>query len=292
MDPPHEIDATDELPRVEAAVLAAACSQPLPVWAQQIDTARLQMQAAVASLTRRFEHIASRLDAALDAARSQADADTVAQDTAAGQHLLARVIETLRAIRASRDAQAREICGLAAYSNELRKMSNDIESIAFKTNVLAHNAAIEATHAGNVGRGFAAVAEEVRQLSAAARDTGKSVSRTVGLIDSALARIVITNEHVSIHEQTAVTESEQQVRTVLERFRQRTQLLIELAARFSSESESVKAEVGEALAQLQFQDRTKRILQQVVASMAAAQPFGADTGTQGDEQRNGESLDA
>jgi len=289
MDAARETDATDELPR-PGAVLAAACAQALPIWAKQIDTARHQAQDAVVSLMKRFENIISRLDTALGAARSQAGAGTVAQDTAQGQQLLAQVIDALRDIRGSRDALAREIRGLAGYADELRKMSSDVESIAFKTNMLALNAAIEAAHAGDVGKGFAVVAKEVRELSAAARDTGKSISHKVGLISTALTQIVTTNERVSARDEAAVTESEQHIHTVLDRFRQRTQLLTDIAERSNAESEAIKGDVSEALVQLQFQDRTGQILQQVVASIAQAQQLGAGAGQENDAQRVAEYL--
>ncbi|HXY95674.1 MAG TPA: methyl-accepting chemotaxis protein [Steroidobacteraceae bacterium] len=285
MDTQREIDATDELPQPPGAVLAAACSQALPIWAKQIDTARLQAQEAVVSLMQRFQNIINRLDTALGAARSQAGASTVADDAVQGQQLLAQVIEALRAIRSSRDALAHEIRGLAAYADELRKMSSDVEIIAFKTNMLALNAAIEAAHAGDVGKGFAVVAKEVRELSAAARDTGKSIGHKVGLISNSLAQIVSTNERVSTRDEAAVSESEQHIHTVLERFRQRTQLLTDSAARSNAESESIKDDVCEALVQLQFQDRTGQILQQVVASITQAQQLDSGANLESADQR-------
>jgi len=270
---------------------AAVAQQALPIWAKQIDTARAQAQEAVVSLMKRFENIISRLDAALGAARAQTGNATVAEDVTHGQQLLAQVIEALRAIRGSRDALAGEIRGLAAYADELRKMSSDVELIAFKTNMLALNAAIEAAHAGDAGKGFAVVAKEVRELSAAARDTGKSISHKAGLISSSLAQIVATNERVSSGDQTAVTESEQHIQSVLERFRQRAQLLTDIAERSNAESESIKGDVSEALVQLQFQDRTGQILQQVVASIGQAQQLQGTPRPSADTRRVAEYLE-
>jgi len=111
----------------------------------------------------------------------------------------------------------------------------------------------------------------VRELSAAARDTGKSISHKVGLISNALTQIVTTNERVSTRDEAAVSESEQHIHDVLARFRERSQLLTDIAERSNAESESIKDDVCEALVQLQFQERTGQILQQVIASIAAAQ---------------------
>jgi methyl-accepting chemotaxis protein len=55
-----------------------------------------------------------------------------------------------------------------------------IEAIAFQTNILAINAAVESARAGDAGRGFAVVAQEVRQLAIRSSDTAKQVKRMIG----------------------------------------------------------------------------------------------------------------
>lgn len=84
-----------------------------------------------------------------------------------------------------------------------------------------------------------------------------------------------SNESVSARDQVAVTESEQHIHTVLERFRQRTELLTDFAARSNAESQSIRDDVYEALAQLRFHDRASELLQQVFTSITAAQQLGA-----------------
>ena len=275
-----ETEVTDELPALEGRLLGAACAQALPIWAKQIETAREQTQQAVVSLMQRFGAIVERLDTALGAAQAHSRGDSIAADSAEGQRCLGLVMQALVAIRSSREAIAGEIRNLADYADELRAMSSDVESIAFKTNMLALNAAIEAAHAGDVGKGFAVVAKEVRELSAAARLTGKSISSKAGAISTTLAQIVATNERVAARDDTAVSESQQHIRSVLERFEQRTRALTELAARSNAESESIKSDVCEALVQLQFQDRTGQILQQVVGSIRKAGELGSAGGPQ------------
>jgi methyl-accepting chemotaxis protein len=150
-------------------------------------------------------------------------------------------------------------------------MSSEVESIAFQTNMLALNAAIEAAHAGTVGKGFAVVAQEVRALSEAARSTGKRISSTVGIISAALVGIGTENERVSSRDEQAVADSQEHIRTVLERFNQRTTHLSEMAWQSQRAGEAIKNEVCESLVQLQFQDRVGQILQHVVDSMRQAE---------------------
>lgn len=250
--------------------------EALPIWARQIETARQQTEDAIISLTARFDGIAQRLDTALGTTERSGGPHAISADAEQAEQDLGYVMDALKAIQRSRDALANDIRGLVAHTRALQEMSSEVESIAFKTNILALNAAIEAAHSGAAGKGFAVVAQEVRSLSSAARDTGKRISDTVNIINRSLIDVGSTNESVSARDQKSVEESEVHIRTVLERFRERTGLLAETAERSRSESSLIKQEVCESLVQLQFQDRTSQILSQVINAMNSL-PRNRDT---------------
>jgi methyl-accepting chemotaxis protein len=271
MEPrPVTVDGTEPF-CAEQAVRETVVAESLPIWAKQIESARSQTEDAVVALSARFEGVVNRLDRALGAVGADAGRKAISEDAAEGERHLAEVIQALKLIQQSRDALAQDIRALVSHAESLRKMSSDVESIAFQTNMLALNAAIEAAHAGTVGKGFAVVAQEVRALSEAARSIGKRISGTVGVISGALMEIGTKNEKVSSRDQQAVADSEEHIRTVLERFTQRTTRLAEAAAQSQKASEAIKGEVCESLVQLQFQDRVGQILQHVVDSMRQAE---------------------
>jgi methyl-accepting chemotaxis protein len=255
----------------EDGIRETVVSEALPIWAKQIESARHQSEDAVVALSARFEGIVNRLDRALGGVGADSGTKAIAEDAAEGERHLAEGIPALTLIQQSRGALAQDIRALVSHADELRRMSSDVESIAFQTNMLALNAAIEAAHAGAVGKGFAVVAQEVRALSEAARGIGKRISGTVGIISEALVGIGTKNERVSSRDQQAVADSEEHIRTVLERFNQRTTHLAEVARQSQRASEAIKGEVCESLVQLQFQDRVGQIMQHVVDSMRQAE---------------------
>ena len=110
----------------------------------------------------------------------------------ASQDDLNAIIASLRSALEEKEALLKSVFELSAFTDELQKMAEDVGNIAGQTNLLALNAAIEAARAGEAGRGFAVVADEVRKLSNMSGETGKKISEKVGAVNQAIAATLVT----------------------------------------------------------------------------------------------------
>jgi methyl-accepting chemotaxis protein len=240
------------------------------VWTSHIDASREQMETAVVALVQRFSGIVMRLEQALAAsgAARNAEGGNIVGVFAASEKELRSLLDMLAGAAASKQQMLQKIEGLQEVTAHLQKMAADVASIAWQTNLLALNAAIEAARAGEAGRGFAVVANEVRMLSNRSAEAGKHIAEQVGRISAAIDTTCRAAGDSMREETRAVQASGQMIGNVLGSLRGVTDALVASSDLLARESAGIQAEVGDALVQLQFQDRVSQILSHVRDNIA------------------------
>ncbi len=133
-------------------------------------------------------------------------AQQMAQDAAAGGRLLDDTVQKLVSVSEQSQRSSQVVESLGARSREIGTIVKVIEDIADQTNLLALNAAIEAARAGEAGRGFAVVADEVRKLAERSMKATKEIGAVIDAAqkDSSAAVEVSRTNIVEIREGAAL----------------------------------------------------------------------------------------
>ncbi len=160
--------------------------------ASRIAEGSQQQSAAASSTSRSVDEISEKIrQVAQSAAETEKIADTAQELSNAGQKVAIDAARELGMVSVSVTDSAKLISSLEQRSAEIGKIVMVIKEIADQTNLLALNAAIEAARAGEQGRGFAVVADEVRKLAErtgnATTDVGSMIETFCNEIDEAVS---------------------------------------------------------------------------------------------------------
>ncbi|MNQ82556.1 Methyl-accepting chemotaxis protein McpS [compost metagenome] len=200
---------------------------------QQQSAAASTMAAAASEMTASIEEITRHAERALDMANQ---AEALAKD---GGRVIHQVVNDMDGIARSAQQSAQVIRTLDKESEGIFSIIQVIKGIADQTNLLALNAAIEAARAGEQGRGFAVVADEVRSLAGRTSASTQEIATMVARIQQSTREAVISMEEgvAQVDKGMAVTaDVERAIREILEATLNTTQLVNDISRTIGEQS--------------------------------------------------------
>lgn len=163
---------------------------------EQVATAMNEMSATVQEVSRH----------ASDAAHSAGEADESANN---GSKVVARTVQAINSVAGAVEEAAEAIADLDKESGNIGEVLDVIRGVAEQTNLLALNAAIEAARAGEQGRGFAVVADEVRSLAQRVAQSTQEIQDMIERIQDGTKRTVGIMENSQLKVGEAVTAAQE-----------------------------------------------------------------------------------
>ncbi|EEX95254.1 N-acetylglucosamine regulated methyl-accepting chemotaxis protein [Vibrio orientalis CIP 102891 = ATCC 33934] len=186
-------------------------------------------------------------DSASDTARNTEEADKQSQHT---QKLIHNTVDNIQGLASQLGTASQAVADLDSDVNNIVKVLDVIGDIAEQTNLLALNAAIEAARAGEQGRGFAVVADEVRNLAGRTQDSTKEIQQMITNLQEGSRNAIQTMEVCAETSQSTVEESQtasealQQIVVALESITQMSHQIATAAAEQTQVSDDISQRIN------------------------------------------------
>ncbi|MEW6164412.1 MAG: methyl-accepting chemotaxis protein [Pseudomonadota bacterium] len=240
----------------------------------QLNTIVEETEKAAYDITSRLQsidEIITRLSSFVDSSTQETNDLIEASEARIAQNraLIDRLDQYIAQRVSEAEADQQRISLVVQEARSLIKLVDLIKSISGQTNLLALNAAIEAARAGEAGRGFAVVADEVRKLSA-------ETDKAVGQINQGIQAVATSIEsqfqdklqHSNIQqERDALQGFSTQLNDLGKNYQEMTQHDAEVLAQGRDSSQKLSAMFMDALASVQFQDVTRQQIEQVIDAL-------------------------
>ena len=157
--------------------------------------------------------------------------------------------------------------------NAVQNLLGEIDGISSQTNLLALNAAIEAARAGEAGRGFAVVADEVRALSGRSADFSSQIRDNYQQILKTMNAAKMTIGKLASSDLDLTLTSQNRMEELMIELESQNESVGDKLSTISSISTEIQASVDQSLLGLQFEDMTKQLITHMSSRINVVKSF-------------------
>lgn len=173
----------------------AKASQEIAIATEQHEQVASQQAAAVHQTTATMHELGTSAQHSAEQAQSAAiGAEQVSELTVSGIQTVNTTLQAMADLKTKVEGISEQTLNLSRQTNEIATISSLVADLANQTNMLALNAAVEAVRAGNQGKGFAIVAEEIRKLADQSKLAAEKINTLVANVQSAINSTILATE--------------------------------------------------------------------------------------------------
>jgi methyl-accepting chemotaxis protein len=240
----------------QVAAVSEEVSATIEELTAQVDSVNSNVNnasAAIEEMTSGIEEVAASAQNVAHASQKLSEeAQKVSQLANEGQKAILSIADVIVQTREKADVTFQIVEKLSESAKNIGEIVDTINSIAEQTNLLALNAAIEAARAGEAGRGFAVVADEIRKLAEESKQATQNIANILrGIVDNSMKASDATKETVEIvnkaySESSLVKSQFEQILQSIVRMSQMTENLAASAQEQSAAAEEMSSAMDSA----------------------------------------------
>ncbi len=227
----------------------------------EVERARDLIRQAVSGLGSSFDAMnrksrqqAQAMARILDRTGDQDGGADVARFAQHASQRMEQLVEALEQVSGQSGATVTHIDEMAGHLDGIFALLEDVKSIADQTNLLALNAAIEAARAGEAGRGFAVVADEVRNLSERSTAFNEQIRKLAHSSKESIAKVRDTVSGMASRDLNRSREARAEAASMLDQVAAINRSLGDGMREISDCGRAIDGSVAEAVRALQFED--------------------------------------
>ncbi len=247
----------------------------VPIMTGQLEEVMRQTEESAMEIGNRFQNIAGKADSQVDTAMDAMKKNEDGRENASLEEILDMAVRNMEdMVSVVVDASAstlkavQEMDSVAENVRTISHILEDIEFIADQTNLLSLNAAIEAARAGDAGRGFSVVAEEVRKLSSRSNSASCKIKEIIQNIRGRIEDASSSIKDMAAHNEREAQKAKNGVNSMVADIKEAHERLKDSVDLLAESSKDIASDISSIVMSLQFQDSAKQRIQHVIGPLS------------------------